>query len=162
MKKLWAPWRAAYVKTAASGADSGCFLCDDARAPKKDRANLVVLRGDSCFAVMNRFPYNVGHLLIAPYAHKAGLADLRAAERAEMLAQAATLQAALDDAFHCDGHNLGINIGRAAGAGLPGHLHLHIVPRWNGDTNFMPTVGETKVLPVSLDEVYRELKKRLR
>ncbi len=162
MRRLWAPWRAAYVKTATSGGDPGCFLCDCIPTPRKDRANLVLRRGDSCFVVMNRFPYNVGHLLIAPYRHQAKLADLKRRERAEILAQAAAMQAVLDDAFHCDGHNLGINIGRAAGAGLPGHLHLHLVPRWNGDTNFMPTVGETKVMPVGLDAVYRELKKRLR
>jgi len=161
MKRIWAPWRATYIKKAAAGAEAGCFLCDYVGTPKKDRANLVLLRGDAVFVVMNRFPYNVGHLLIAPYAHKASLIGITDAERAEMLRLAARAQEALDDAYQCDGHNLGINIGRVAGAGLPGHLHMHIVPRWSGDTNFMPVIGGAKVMPLSLGEVYSALRKRL-
>jgi ATP adenylyltransferase len=162
MKRLWAPWRTAYIRGAIQGRDSGCFLCGCRGTPKRDRSNLVLLRGRACFVVLNRFPYNVGHLMIAPYAHKAKLAGLDDAERAELLALAARLQEALDRAFKCDGHNLGINVGRVAGAGLPGHLHLHLVPRWSGDTNFMPVVGETKVMPIGLDEVYRTLARELR
>jgi ATP adenylyltransferase len=161
VKRIWAPWRSAFVRKATEGKAGGCFLCEYAPAPKKDKTNLVVLRGGTCFVVMNRFPYNVGHLLIAPYRHKARLADISDDERAEMLRLAATMQEALDREFQCHGHNLGINIGKVSGAGLPGHLHLHIVPRWSGDTNFMPVVGGAKVMPVSLDEVYRALRRRV-
>lgn len=161
MKPLWAPWRSAYIKSARAG-KAGCFLCDYRKTPKRDRTNLVLLRGETCLVVMNRYPYNVGHLMVAPLRHVGDLGRLDDAERVELLTLAGRAQRALDQAFRCDGHNLGINLGRAAGAGLPGHLHLHVVPRWIGDTNFMPTVGGTKVLPFGLDETYAALAKALK
>lgn len=130
-----------------------CFLCV-CRAGRDDRKNLVVARGRTCFVVLNKFPYNAGHLMVAPLAHKAKLAGLTDGERAEMLGLAARAQEALDRAFKPHGYNLGINLGRVAGAGLLGHVHLHIVPRWDGDTNFMPVTAETKVVPISLREAY--------
>ncbi len=137
-----------------------CFLCAYRAAPKKDRANLVLARGRACFVVMNRYPYNVGHLLIAPMRHEAELGGMTGEEREEMLALAARSQKALDGAFRPNGYNLGINLGRTAGAGLPGHIHLHVVPRWNGDTNFMPVTGETKVLPIGLGDAYTAIKRK--
>ncbi len=137
-----------------------CFLCAYRTAPKKDRSNLVVARGRACFVVMNRYPYNVGHLLVAPLRHEAELGGMTGEEREEMLALAARSQKALDGAFRPDGYNLGINLGRTAGAGLLGHIHLHVVPRWNGDTNFMPVTGETKVMPIGLGDAFKAIKRK--
>jgi ATP adenylyltransferase len=136
-----------------------CFLCDYRRTPRKDRPNLVLGRGETCFVVMNRFPYNVGHLMIAPYRHEGELGALTAPERDEMLGLASRAQKALDRAFRPNGYNLGINLGRVAGAGLLGHVHLHLVPRWDGDTNFMPVTAGTKVMPVSLAQAFTAIKR---
>ena len=144
-----------------------CFFCSYPKQ-KKDRKNHIVKRGDTCFAILNRYPYNVGHLLVAPYAHKGDLEKLVPDEVQEMHALATEMKKALDRSIRPHGYNLGINLGRIAGAGLPGHIHLHLVPRWNGDTNFMPVLGKTRVLPISLDELYdaltgkRKLKKKPR
>jgi ATP adenylyltransferase len=138
--------------------DGNCFFCTYI-AEKKDRQNLILHRGETCFTILNRFPYNVGHLMVTPNAHKGTLKKLTPVESLELMSSARDAQAAMDRAFKPDGYNLGINLGRVAGAGVPGHIHLHLVPRWKGDTNFMPVTGETKVHPVSLSEVYRKLKK---
>lgn len=159
--RLWAPWRMTFLKKAHRKL-SGCFFCDYAPRPKRDRENLVLLRGKSCFVVFNRFPYNSGHLMVAPLAHKGELSRLTAAERAELFDLLVRMQGLLDRALKPHGYNVGFNLGRAAGAGVPGHIHLHIVPRWDGDTNFMPVVGETKVVPQALDELYGTLQKALR
>ncbi len=158
MERLWAPWRMTYIRAHSDKAP--CFICAGAKR-KRDRASLILARGRTCLTMMNRFPYNVGHLMIAPYAHKAALADLTADERAELLGMAAGAQRALDGAFKPAGYNLGINLGRVAGAGLPGHVHLHIVPRWDGDTNFMPVTAGTKVMPMGLDEAWRAIHRHL-
>jgi ATP adenylyltransferase len=160
---LWAPWRIPYLrKITRPTAPGGCFFCDYAPAPKKDRKNLVVLRGETSFVVMNRFPYTGGHLLVAPYAHKGEMALLGPAERAEIFEQLIRMQAVLERLMHPQGFNIGLNIGRAAGAGVPGHLHFHLVPRWNGDHNFMSTVAQVKVIPQALEELHGELQKALR
>ncbi len=138
-----------------------CFLCAYAGQRKKDRANLVLARGRACLTVMNRFPYNVGHLMVAPAAHKPDLAALDASERDELLSMAADAKRALDRAFKPHGYNMGINLGRVAGAGLLGHVHLHVVPRWDGDTNFMPAVADTKVMPMGLREAYAAIARHL-
>lgn len=159
MDRLWAPWRMSYIKKHSD--KTPCFICSGVRA-KRDRSNLILVRGRTCLTMMNRFPYNVGHLMVAPVAHKADLAALDDAERSEMLLMASQAQKALDGAFKPHGYNLGINLGRVAGAGLLGHVHLHLVPRWNGDTNFMPVTGETKVMPMSLGEAYAAVARGLK
>ncbi|MBI2930108.1 MAG: HIT domain-containing protein [Planctomycetes bacterium] len=152
MQLLWAPWRVIYIKKHSDKAP--CFLCAFVRQPKKDKANLVVGRGRTCLVAMNRYPYAVGHLMVAPVAHKGTLKELSDEERTEMLALAARAQEALQRAFKPGGYNLGINLGRVAGAGLLGHVHLHLVPRWDGDHNFMAVTGDTKVMPMGLREAY--------
>ena len=160
---LWAPWRIPYLrKITRPTAPDGCFFCDYAPAPKKDKRNLVVLRGETCFVVLNRFPYTGGHLLVAPYAHKGEMALLGPQERAEIFEQLVRMQGVLERLMHPQGFNIGLNIGRAAGAGVPGHLHFHLVPRWNGDHNFMTTVAQVKVIPQALQELHGELQKALR
>jgi ATP adenylyltransferase len=163
LPSIWAPWRIPYLrKASAEDAPSRCFFCDYARAPGRDRKNLVVLRGRSCFGVLNRYPYTGGHVMVAPYAHKADLAALDAGERSELLELAVRLQDALRRTAKPHGFNLGINLGRAAGAGVPGHVHLHVVPRWNGDTNFMTPAAGVRVISQALAEVHAELQKALR
>lgn len=159
---LWAPWRLAYIKGTESpsalagapqwlsGADQECFLCR-AVAEDRDRENLLVHRGTHMLAILNRYPYNNGHLLVAPKLHKANLADLNNEEHLEGQQMLARLVDLLKQKMNAEGFNLGLNLGRLAGAGLPGHVHWHIVPRWNGDTNFMPVVAATKVIPQALD-----------
>lgn len=158
MDTLWAPWRMSYIK---NHNDDGCFFCEYLRETR-DARNLIVRRARTCFTILNRFPYNTGHLMVAPNAHKASLADLEPGEMLELLEETRRMQAALDRLLKPQGYNLGMNLGRVAGAGVLGHLHLHVVPRWNGDTNFMPVVGGTKVMPMSLAELYRGLRQALR
>jgi ATP adenylyltransferase len=155
METLWAPWRIEYIKEAPKG---GCFLCDILRAGGDDRANLVLKRGAACAVVMNRYPYNNGHLMVAPHRHVARLADLTPEERLETMNLLDLSVAALTSAIRPNGFNIGINLGRVAGAGLETHLHTHIVPRWNGDTNFMPVIGDTKVIPQALDDLWATLR----
>jgi ATP adenylyltransferase len=154
MDHLWAPWRLAYVAAAkAPAATDPCFLCEGL-AGGDDRANLVVLRMPLSVVVLNRFPYNNGHLLIAPCAHKGRLDELTSEELLETMETLRRMVGVLDGLMHPDGYNIGLNLGRAAGAGLPGHLHWHVVPRWHGDTNFMPILADAKVIVQSLDALY--------
>lgn len=158
--QLWAPWRLSYVKTTddPKPSGSGCFLCDYRDSDSSlDAEHLLVLRGELSLVVLNRFPYNNGHLLVAPREHKADLRDLSTEEMLECNQMLQTMLSALEKTLHPDGFNVGLNLGRVAGAGLPGHLHWHIVPRWNGDTNFMTVLGETKVIPQSLTALYEIL-----
>ncbi|MFP4052248.1 MAG: HIT family protein [Phycisphaerae bacterium] len=157
---LWAPWRMDYIRSLPDGIekDGGCFLCRYRDEPGNDDENLVIWRGPRCFAVMNRFPYTGGHSLISPLEHVSSLASLDGATMQEMMEMTRDLQAALDRALGAEGYNVGINIGRCAGAGLPGHLHLHIVPRWGGDTNFMPVFGKVRVIPEALDKILQRLR----
>ena len=144
-----------------SGRPRDCFFCAYVRQKSKDRKNHVLLRGRTCFIVLNLYPYTTGHLLIAPLAHKASPADLSPAERAEIFDLLVLAQRTIDRALRPHGHNIGLNLGEPAGAGVPGHLHFHIVPRWRGDANFMTTVGNARVIPQSLASVYAELQKAL-
>jgi len=153
---LWAPWRMEYIDS-LSGDDEGCFLCRDGADAEHDRANLVLWRGRRSLAVLNRFPYTGGHTLVAPYEHLAGLDQLDGDTMLEMMRMVRDLQKALTEAVRAQGFNIGINIGRCAGAGLPGHLHLHVVPRWNGDTNFISVLGGARVIPVTLEKLLDEL-----
>jgi ATP adenylyltransferase len=161
MDHLWAPWRLSYVAAAKPPtAVDPCFICDGL-AGRDDRANLIALRAPLSVVVLNRFPYNNGHLLVAPRAHKARLDELTADELLETMETVRRMVGALDGLMRPDGYNIGLNLGRPAGAGLPGHLHWHIVPRWNGDTNFMPVLGDVKVISQSLDALYDALTARL-
>jgi len=154
MDRLWAPWRMAYIDDMDdSGSTGGCFLCA-ARDAEDNRQALVILRRPPIFVVLNRFPYNNGHTLVVPEAHKAELGELTEEEMLGLMAVTREVLDAFKQLFRPDGFNVGLNFGRAAGAGLPGHLHLHIVPRWSGDTNFMPVLGQTKVIPQSLEDTY--------
>ena len=162
MDQLWAPWRLAYIANPPKPhEDPGCFLCRGLAA-HDDRAHLIVLRTARSDVVLNRFPYNNGHLLVAPLAHKGTLDELDAEELLDLQETVRRMIGVLDEAMTPDGYNVGLNLGRVAGAGLPGHLHWHIVPRWNGDTNFMPVLSDVKVIVQSLDTLYDLLVQRLR
>lgn len=157
-ENLWAPWRMQYIDS-LNGKDNGCFLCryrED--APANDAANLLLWRSPNCMVVLNRFPYTGGHCMIAPKAHVATLAELDDATMLEIMQLLGAVQQVLAKAVGAEGFNVGINVGRCAGAGLPGHLHMHIVPRWSGDTNFLAVFGKVRVIPQSLEELYRAMK----
>ncbi|QDU20460.1 HIT domain-containing protein [Urbifossiella limnaea] len=154
MDQLWAPWRLSYVAAPKEKPkDDGCFICRGV-AETADRDNLLVHRSELSVVVLNRFPYNNGHLLIAPKRHRGRPADLDDAELLDLQRVLRDMLGILERRMTPDGFNVGLNLGAAAGAGLPGHLHWHVVPRWNGDTNFMPVVGDTKVIVQSLDALY--------
>jgi ATP adenylyltransferase len=162
MDQLWAPWRLAYVANSRpTGGEEPCFLCRGL-AEHDDRANLIVQRRPLTVVVLNRFPYNNGHLLVAPRAHKAELSDLDPAEQLELMQAMQDMIQVLRDVIRPEGFNLGLNLGRVAGAGLPGHLHWHVVPRWHGDTNFMPVLADTRVIVQSLEALYDLLAPRLK
>lgn len=168
-ERLWAPWRLDYVQNSDESkstqpkpdpAKPSCFLCAY-RDSDDDAKNLVLYRSELAMVVVNRFPYNNGHLLITPKTHKA---DIRELTDDELLACNKLVQLMLDTldrVMKPDGYNVGLNLGRVAGAGLPGHIHWHIVPRWSGDTNFMPVLGDTKVIPQSLEAFYEIVTKQL-
>lgn len=154
MERLWTPWRLAYV---SGGSDSdGCVFCS--ALTSDDAAPLIVFRGDSCFVILNLFPYNNAHLMVVPNRHVATLSLATDGERHELIELASVAETAIAEAYAPHGMNLGINLGKPAGAGVPGHLHLHVVPRWNGDTNFMTVVGQTRVLPEELPETANKLR----
>jgi ATP adenylyltransferase len=163
MEHLWAPWRLSYVaapkEKPADGDD--CFLCR-AAAGTDDRANLLVHRTGLSVVVLNRFPYNNGHLLVCPKAHKGGLDELTPDELLDLQLVLRKMLGILQKRMNPDGFNVGLNLGRAAGAGVPGHLHWHIVPRWTGDTNFMPVFTDTRVISQSLEALYDLLAEELR
>jgi ATP adenylyltransferase len=156
-QRIWAPWRLAYVKDAAKGGDEGCIFCSKPAADD-DEANLIVHRGELCFVILNLFPYTNGHMMIAPYEHVAAIEEVEAEALAEMMALAQQGIRALDDVYAPHGYNVGFNQGRVAGAGVEHHIHLHVVPRWGGDTNFMPVLGDTRVLAQSLEDSYAALR----
>jgi len=159
MDYLWTPWRYQYIATADK--DNGCIFCE-APAAGDDARVLIVYRAKKNYVILNRFPYTSGHVMIVPYVHQGELPALDAATVAEMMALAQVLQRALDPLYHPQGYNLGMNIGRAAGAGIAGHLHMHLLPRWTGDTSFITTVGETRVEPEDLAVTYERLQRALK
>ena len=154
MKNIWAHWRKEFV---LSRKEENCFFCDTIK-DNQDRKNLVLYRGKECFCILNKYPYNNGHLMVALNLHKDDLAKLSNSEMLEFMTLARDVKDVLSKKKNPEGFNLGINLGDVAGAGVVGHIHLHIVPRWKGDTNFMPVVSDTKVIPQSLDDLYVELK----
>jgi ATP adenylyltransferase len=156
-RNIWAPWRMEYIEALNGVPDGGCFLCRYRDLPAEDASNLVLWRGRNCMALLNRFPYTGGHCMVAPVQHVPDLASLEPPAMLEMMEMLRDLQITLAAAIKCEGFNVGMNIGRCAGAGLPGHLHAHIVPRWSGDTNFMAVLGQVRVIPQSLDAIYKLL-----
>lgn len=153
MNNVWAPWRIEYI---LSHHDDGCFLCE-MFGKADDRGNRLLKRGETCAVVMNRFPYTGGHLMVAPLRHVGGLSDVSGAEMAEMMSLAQRCVSILEREMKAQGFNIGFNLGKAAGAGLKDHIHLHVVPRWIGDTNFMPILSHTTVIPQALDDLYDRL-----
>ena len=158
MDYLWTPWRYRYIADAYK--DDRCIFCD-AIAANDDTKTHIVFRGAKNFVILNRFPYTTGHVMIVPYAHVAELSAAESETLAEMMRIAQRVQTALEGVYHPQGFNLGMNLGRAAGAGVTGHLHLHVLPRWAGDANFMSVVGETRVEPEDLSTTYEKLRKAL-
>lgn len=156
IQHLWAPWRQAYIASHGER-PRGCIFCIAKRA-RDDRQPQVLYRGRTVFVLLNRYPYTPGHLMVAPYRHIRRLSQLTAAEAAEALLTMGRMESVLVRTFHSDAFNAGANVGRPAGAGIPGHLHFHLVPRWSGDTNFMSVVSRTRVMSDSLDAVYSRLK----
>jgi len=158
---LFAPWRMDYIRAIDKG-PADCFLCAAANLPPDAmpaarKEKLVLWASEHCIVMINRYPYTNGHLLIAPKSHKAELEDLSDAEQCDLMRQTAAAIQLLKRAISPQGFNVGINLGRSAGAGVPGHLHQHVVPRWNGDTNFMSVVGEIRVVPQAMSQLYDEL-----
>lgn len=153
MKRLWAPWRLKYIREEK---EDECFLCR-ILAGDADRENLLLKRGPTCAILMNRYPYSNGHLMVCPNRHVADIDSLSSEERLETMDLVAAAVRALRETVQPEGFNVGINLGQAAGAGLEEHLHTHIVPRWTGDTNFMPVIGDARVIPQALQELWDRL-----
>jgi ATP adenylyltransferase len=158
MERLWAPWRIKYISgQVGKPSDGGCVFCEAPEA-NDDVERLILARGETTFTIMNLFPYTNGHLMVVPYRHVAVMSDLSADEHTEIMSASSVAVEVLGATMNCDGYNIGMNIGRAAGAGIDTHLHMHVVPRWNGDTNFMPVLNDTRIVSESLEDAYRKLK----
>ncbi len=157
MKTIWAPWRIEYLM---SEKNAECIFCEKPKE-NKDRENLIVYRGETGFIIMNRYPYSNGHLMAVPYRHTREFEELSDRERLELMNLVVKCLEILK-VFKPDGFNIGMNLGRAAGAGIDDHIHFHVVPRWSGDTNFMPVIGDIKVMPEYLDDTYLQLTEQLK
>jgi ATP adenylyltransferase len=157
MNHLWSPWRLAYVSGTSSS--TSCIFCEAAKSdPDPARDALILIRGLACYAILNLYPYNNGHLMVVPNRHIGSLAAATPAELSELMLLTRDAEIALNEAYTPQGINIGINLGRPAGAGVLDHIHVHLVPRWNGDTNFMSVIGETRVLPEDLDQTAGRLR----
>jgi len=154
MDYLWTPWRYAYVSSA--GKASGCVFCDAVKEGDDSKAH-IVYRGEHCFVILNAYPYTPGHVMVVPYAHLDELQKLSAAAAHEMIELSQRMETVLRELYHPDGINLGMNIGKAAGAGIAGHIHMHVLPRWVADANFLSVVGETRILPETLDVTWERI-----
>ena len=152
MDQLWAPWRMSYVQN-VDKKDDGCIFCTKPQQ-NSDKENYILYRGSYCFVLMNLYPYNNGHLMVIPYQHTSDILDLPPETSAEMWSLLCEAKKTLSASIRPDAFNIGMNIGRTAGAGIDQHIHMHIVPRWNGDTNFMPVIGKTKIISQGIDETY--------
>ncbi len=155
--RLWAPWRLDYIK---GPKPDECIFCSKPEIGDDDSAH-IVKRGEHCFVMLNTYPYNNGHVMVSPYRHVPSIEDLDAHVLGELVALTQRMLTALRDAYAPEGFNMGINQGKIAGAGFEDHVHLHVVPRWSADTNFMPVIGDTRVLPQSLDDSYSTLREAL-
>ena len=156
MNHLWSPWRMEYIEKSK---EQGCIFCM-AQEMEDGVENLIAFRGERAYVILNRYPYTSGHLMVVPFAHQAHLEDLDPPTRAEMMELTTRCVVVLRKIYHPEAFNIGANIGESAGAGVKSHVHIHIVPRWGGDTNFMTVVGETRVLPEALERTYERVKKR--
>ena len=156
-ERIWAPWRLAYVKDASKDVEQGCIFCAKP-GEGDDRGNLIVHRGERCFVILNLYPYTNGHLMIAPFEHVGAIQELPAETTVEMMALAQRAIEVLEAKYEPHGFNVGFNQGRVAGAGVEHHIHMHVVPRWGGDTNFMPVLGDTRVMPQTVEQSYQTLK----
>ncbi len=159
MKKIFAPWRIEYIEE-GNGHD-GCIFCDFPRE-ENDKEHFIIYRGDKVFVMLNTYPYNPGHLLIAPNRHVGSYTDIKDDEFLEIMQISKLFVEAIEKEMEPDGFNMGFNLGRTAGAGIDDHIHYHVVPRWNGDTNFMPVLSDTKVVSESLERTYNKLKERIK
>jgi ATP adenylyltransferase len=157
-QRIWAPWRLSYVKDASKDKESECIFCAALDAGD-DEAMLIVHRGERCFVILNKFPYTNGHLMVAPYEHTAALQELDADTTGELMALAQRGMNALEESYSPHGYNVGFNQGRVAGAGVEHHIHLHVVPRWGGDTNFMPVLGDTRVMNQTLEDSFQTVRR---
>ena len=155
MNHLWSPWRMTYIENHEK--ETVCVFCN-AQAKADSIENLIAFRGKLAYVILNRYPYTSGHLMVIPFEHKANLEELDRSTRAEMMELTSQCMSVLRNIYKPQGFNMGANIGEAAGAGVRGHVHIHIVPRWAGDTNFMSTLGETRVLPESLEDTYKRVR----
>ena len=156
MDRLWAPWRIQFIQDLRDQ-KGGCVFCEMVNQQNNDKENQILYRGKNIFVVMNKYPYNNGHLLVIPYSHKAKLVDLKPQERQEMLTAVSFCTEIIEKELNADGFNCGMNIGKAAGAGIEDHLHLHVVPRWVGDSNFLPVLSDTRSIPEYLQDTYSKL-----
>lgn len=161
MERLWAPWRMEYIGSAKEGKDQGCIFCEKPKEGDDEKA-YILARTEKSFAMLNAYPYNSGHLMVAPFGHVGELEGLEVDELLDLQKLLQRSIKALKEAMQPDGFNIGMNLGTVAGAGIPDHLHWHVVPRWSGDTNFMPVAADTKVLPQTLVSSFRALSIRLR
>jgi len=155
MNHIWSPWRMKYIEKTEK--EEGCVFCN-ALAKEDSEANLIAFRGERAFVILNLYPYTSGHLMVVPFGHIATLEELDPATRAEMMELASRCTTVLRKIYQPQAFNVGANIGEAAGAGVPGHVHIHIVPRWGADTNFMSVLGETRVLPESIQDTYKRVR----
>jgi ATP adenylyltransferase len=155
MKHIWSPWRMTYIEN--HGKEDGCVFCK--AAAREDSAdNLIIQRGELAFVILNRYPYTSGHVMVVPFVHKRNLEELDPLTRAEIMEWTARSTTVLRKIYNTTAFNIGVNIGEAAGAGVKEHVHTHVVPRWNGDTNFMSTLAETRVLPEALEDTWKKIK----
>jgi ATP adenylyltransferase len=154
MKYIWSPWRMTYIQNHKD--EEGCVFCEAQDKPDGPD-NLILYRGQQTFVILNRYPYTSGHLMVVPYIHTPSLEGVEAEARSEMMELATKIVSKLSKEYNAQGFNIGINIGEAAGAGITEHIHLHVVPRWSGDTNFMSALSETRVLPETLEDTYQRL-----
>jgi ATP adenylyltransferase len=159
VERIWAPWRLEYVKDASKDNESECIFCAGVEeGPEHDAENLIVERGERCFVILNKYPYTNGHLMVAPYEHVATLQELDTETVGELMSLAQRGIAALETSYSPHGYNVGFNQGRVAGAGVEYHIHMHVVPRWGGDTNFMPVLGDTRVMNQTLEDSYETVR----
>ncbi len=157
MERLFAPWRIRYIEAPKH---EGCILCDFPEE-NRDEERLILYRGGKCFVMMNNYPYNPGHVMISPYRHVGDMENLNQDELSEIMGLAVMIVKSIKNSMNPDGFNIGFNIGKVAGAGVEEHIHLHVVPRWSGDTNFMPVLADVRVIAEAVQETYKKLKKAI-